>query len=232
MDVIKSIRILSEECLFFLYSFFGGKGVCKMDCVIKNGKNVYIRLNGDGRPVSCTESEKMIFEEVKAKNILKNLPKNLKRMNFKIEYEKNNVSGNKESITKTIQNDNYILPDNIREWIRKFGICDDILKEAKKRKDELDVILSNYDRSISNLLHEIELEKKKNAYEGYLKYKELKDIVDERRKAKDEWMIISNVLHMDFRNLDKEVIHKAVAGLAKRKFAYRITEEVEGNAVL
>lgn len=199
-----------------------------MECVIKNRKNVYIRLNSNGCPVTCSESEKTIFDEHKAKNIIGSLPKNLKKLKFKVEYVCEDVKKDEE---KFIHKD-YILPEEIKVWVEKFGICDDIIKEAQKRNDELNKIMSNYDKTISNLLHEIELENSKNAYEGYLKYRELKTVVDERRKSKDEWLIINNILRMDFRNLDREAVNKAVIGLAKRKFTYRIVEEVNGDEVL
>lgn len=205
-----------------------------MDYVIKNYKNLYIRLNKDGLPVTCAEHDKALLEYSKAKNILVNLPKSLKRLNFKVEpipdigHGKLNVSTD----TKVIKVDNYIIPDQIKQWIEKFGICDDILKEAQKRKDELNKIISNCDRAVSNWLHEVELEKKKNACEGYFKYKNIKEIVDRRRIAKDEWMIINNILRMDFRNLDREVVNNAVIGLAKRKFKYRVIEEEEAENVV
>ena len=77
----------------------------------------------------------------------------------------------------------------------------------------------------------MELEKKKNASEGYLKYRDIKNIVDARRKAKDEWLIINNILKMDFRNLDRDVVNKAVVGLANRRFTYRVIEEEIENAL-
>lgn len=205
-----------------------------MNYVIKNHKDVYIRLNENGKPVTCSEHEKTIFEYSKAKNILDNLQKTLKKLRFKVEavpetIVKENTSNNLEK--KVIENDNYIVSDNILQWVEKFGICDDILKEAQKRKDELNKLMSNYDKAINNWLHEVELEKKKNACGGYLKYSDIKDIVDERRKVKDEWMIINNILRMDFRNLDREVVNKAVIGLANRKFTYRIVEEEDINAM-
>lgn len=46
---------------------------------------MYIRLNKNGAPVTCIEHQKMLFEEIKAKNILDNLPITLRRLNFKIE---------------------------------------------------------------------------------------------------------------------------------------------------
>lgn len=45
-------------------------------------------------------------------------------------------------------------------------------------------------------------------------------------------MIINNILRMDFRNLDREVVNKAIIGLAKRKFTYRVVEEEETENVV
>lgn len=199
-----------------------------MDYVIKNHKNVFIRLNKKGGPVTCAEHNKTLFEYSKAKNILDSLPKTLKRLNFKIESVDDaysNITTDKKSEKKVIEKSDYEIPDNILQWIEKFGICDDILKEAQIRKDELNKMISNYDRAVSNWLHEVELEKKKSASDGYIKYRDIKNIVDKRRSVKDEWLILNNILRMDFRKLDREAIDKAVFGLAKRKFLYRIVEE-------
>lgn len=203
-----------------------------MDYIIKNHKSVYIRLNKNGTPVTCTEYEKTLFEESKARNILNSLPKTLRRLNFKIEPI-SDIKPKVKNIEKKIlkcEND-YIISDDINRWIEKFGICDDILKEAKDRKEELNSIISNYDKAVNNWLHEVELEKKKNASGGYLKYRDIKNIVDARRKAKDEWLIINNILKMDFRNLDRDVVNKAVVGLANRRFTYRVIEEEIENAL-
>lgn len=56
-----------------------------MDYVIKNHKNVFIRLNENGKAVTCTEFDKTLFEFSKAKNVLNCLPKTLKKLNFKVE---------------------------------------------------------------------------------------------------------------------------------------------------
>lgn len=196
--------------------------------MIKNHNDVYIRLNKNGTPITCAEHEKTLFEYSKAKNIIDNIPKTLRKLKFKVESVSDfiiNENAEENLEKKVIASDNYTVSDNILQWVEKFGICDDILKEAQKRKNELNKTISNYDKAINNWLHEVELEKKKNACGGYLKYRDIKDIVDKRRKAKDEWMIINNILRMDFRNLDREVVNKAVIGLANRKFTYRIVED-------
>ena len=194
-----------------------------MDYVIKNHKNVYIRLNQNGKPVTCAEHEKTLFEHSKAKNILDSLPKTLKRLNFKVEVMPDIIHTEK----KIIETQNYKVSDAISQWIEKFGICDDILKEAQKRKEELNRDLSNIDKQFVNLIHEIEFEGKIDLYGGWQERNKVKENRERRRKIKDELTIISNVLRMDFRNLDRETVNKAVVGLANRKFTYRIVEEEE-----
>ena len=206
-----------------------------MDYVIKNHKNVYIRLNKNGTPVTCAEHEKSLFEYSKAKNILDGLPKTLKRLNFKVDPIPDILPKKEEKEDldkKIIESNNYIVSDEILGWIDKFGICDDILKEAQKRKEELNKALSEIDKEFSNIIHEIEFEGKIDLYGGWQERNKVKENREKRRVIKDELTIISNVLRMDFRNLDKGVINKAVIGLAKRKFAYRVVEEEETeNAV-
>lgn len=199
-----------------------------MDYVIKNHKNLYIRLNKNGSPVTCAEHEKSIFEYSRAKNILNGLPKTLKRLNFMVDpvpdiSQRNEVDKKLEE--KVIENENYIIPNEILEWIEKFGICDDILKEAQKRRDELNKALSEIDKEFVNIIHEIEFEGKIDLYGGWQERNRVKENREKRRKIKDELLIISSVLKMDFRNLDRSIINKIVAGLAKRKFTYRVVEE-------
>lgn len=147
----------------------------KLDYVIKNHKNVYIRLNKNGSPVTCTEHEKTLFEHSKAKNVLGNLPKTLRRLNFKVEpmpdFFQKSLDAEKNVEQKVIETENYIIPDSIVQWIDKFGICDDILKEAQKRKDELNKELSSIDKQFSNLIHEIEFEGKVDLYGGWMEGK-------------------------------------------------------------
>ena len=198
-----------------------------MDYVIKNYKNVYIRLNKNGAPVTCAEHEKTLFEYSKAKNICDSLPKTLKKLNFKVEcisdFSQKVIKNQIEK--KTIQSSNYVVSESLQQWIEKFGICDDILKEAQKRKEELNKELSNIDKQFSNLVHEIEFEGKIDLYGGWKERNKIKENREKRRNIKDELLVLSNVLKMDFRNLDRETIDKVVVGLGNRKFTYRIVEE-------
>ena len=209
------------------------KVVFILDYVIRNNKNVYIRLGDKGKPVTCVESAKMTFEHSKALNILDNLPKTLKKLNFKVEAIPDIEQKNKTTqVEKTVIHKEYTPPESVTRWIEKFGVCDDVIQEARDRKEELIAALSNTDKELSNTLHKIELGKSKNACEGFKEYKELKSILDKRRNIKDELMIISSVLHMDFKSFDGEIISKAVAGLAKRKFTMRFVEEDDTENVV
>lgn len=205
-----------------------------MDYVIKNRKGVYIRLNHNGAPVTCAEHEKSLFEQSKAKNILDSLPKTLKRLNFKVEpildIGQNKLNSSLDR--KVIKNENYIIPDQITQWIEKFGICDDILKEAQERKEELSRLLSDADKEFSNMVHKVELEEKIDMYGAWEERNKWRKNRRKRREIKDELLIISNVLKMDFRNLDRSTIDKVVRGLAKRKFTYRVVEEEEMENVV
>ncbi len=199
-----------------------------MDYIIKNHKNVYIRLNKNGTPVTCPEHEKTLFEYSKAKNILDSLPKTLRRLNFKVEAVPDiGKNSEKQTEQRVIENNNYIVSDSLSQWIEKFGICDDILKEAQKRREELNRELSNIDKQFVNLVHEIEFEGKVDLYSGWIERNQIKENREKRRRIKDELFIISSVVKMDFRNLDRETIDKTVTSLGKRKFTYRIVEEEE-----
>lgn len=55
-----------------------------LDYMIKNNGKVYIRVV-NGKVETCTENMKSVFNEAKAKNILRSLLKTLKRYNFHVE---------------------------------------------------------------------------------------------------------------------------------------------------
>lgn len=206
-----------------------------MNYVIRNCNDVYIRLNQNGAPVTCAAREKTLFEQSKAKNIFDSLPKTLRKLKFRVEAIPDIQTKeilNRNVKKRVIEGGNYIVSDQIKQWVEKFGICDDILKEAQKRKTELNKELSEIDKEFVNIIHEIEFEGKVDLYGGWQERNKIKFNREKRRKIKDELLIISNVLRMDFRNLDRETVNKAVIGLANRKFAYRVVEEDETENVM
>lgn len=197
-----------------------------MNYVIKESKkNLYIRLDENGMPVTCTEHEKTLFEESKAKNILDHLPKILRKWQFKI-------VAIPDISSKTIQEDKkegYIPSENITRWIDKFGECSDILTEAEEREKQLILDLKDNDKELIDLLHIIEIEKPKDLFSGWKLYKQIKNNRKQRRMMKDELLIIEDVLE-EVKNtscLHRNRIQKSIDGLFSREYAFRILEVEE-----
>lgn len=171
----------------------------------------------------------MFFEQSKAKNILKGLPKTLKRLNFKVEAipdipQNKNIIGEKDH-----KRDEYVLSENITRWVEKFGECGDIFSEAEDREKQLISNLKNNDKELIDILHIIEIEKPKDMFSGWKLYKHIKNNRIERRNMKDELLIVENVLEQ-VKNIScfhREKIQKAIDGLFTRKYTFRIIEEEE-----
>lgn len=198
-----------------------------MDYCIKNHRNIYIKLNDNGQPVTCSESLMGLFPEHKAKNILNSLPKSLRRMNFRTIAIPDIKPVEKElSETKVIQNETYIISEDIQRWVDKFGTCSDILEEAKQRENDLISALENVDKEFLNIIHVIELEKSKDMFGAWQLYKELKNNRDKRRRYKDELLIVQDVLReINPSCLQRERVQKAIDGLLGRKYTFRVVEE-------
>lgn len=196
-----------------------------MDYMICNNRRVFIRLTQNGRPETCGERDRGEFEYSKARNIVDNLPKILKKMNFKVEAIPE-IKVKKEEVT--IQNAATELSANVTRWIEKFGSCEDVFKEAKDRYNILKERLKLVDNDILNILHEIELESPKDLYHGWLFYKKLREDRKKRREIKDELLIIDNVLRqIDPSCVSRSNTQKAIDGLFDRKYSFRIVEEEE-----
>ncbi len=194
---------------------------------------MYIRLNENGTPVTCSENEKVLFEESKAKNIVGCLPKTLKRLNFRVETIPDITQKKKVIEEKDNKREEYIPSENITRWIEKFGKCGDILSEAEAREKQLINDLKNNDKELIDILHIIEIEKSKDLFSGWKLYKRIRKNRIDRRSMKDELLIVENVLEQ-IKNIScfhREKIKRAINGLFTRKYTFRIVEEEEADAM-
>ena len=206
-----------------------------MDYLITNtNKQVFIRLDNNGRPETCCREAAQKFESSKAKNIVDNLPKTLKRFHFRAQAIPEITSQVNKNIVQEMEkniihgNVDYEVTENIAQWVDKFGGCADVLEEAKGRQKILLQHLEDTDNKLLDLLHRIELEPPKDLYHGWLLYKEIKNNRKNRRVIKDELIIIQDVLEkVNSFWLSRKRIQKAVDGLFKRKYRFRIVEEKE-----
>lgn len=206
-----------------------------LDYIIRNHKNIYIRLDEKGRPVSCTESNKGLFEYHKAKNICDSLPKGLKKLKFQVE-DIPDIKPKDETVVEekgVLSNCDYEPTENITRWADKFGTCGEILSEAETREQELIQELYKADQELLDLLHIIEIEKPKDLFGGWQLYKRIRNNRKERRYIKDELLIIEDVLEKikDIPFLHRERVQKAIDGLFTRKYKFRIVEEEDVDAM-
>ena len=196
-----------------------------MDYCIKNNKNVYIKLDDTGRPVTCAKGVKGKFEYSKARNILNNLPKVMRNMHFSLQPIPD-IKPKEEVKEKTIKNrDDYVLSENIVQWVDKFGACADVLDEARKRQEELINDLHIKDKELLDILHIIEIERPKDLYNGWLLYKRIRENRKLRREIKDELIIIGNVLkEINPTYLQRNKVQSAIDGLFNREYTFRIID--------
>ena len=194
-----------------------------MDYVITNyNKKVYIRLNKNGTPETCAKQMAQHFENSKARNIVDNLPKSMKKFNFRVEPIPDEIVKEiKKEKDEVIASTYYTVSESVTKWVDRVKNCNDLAIDAAKRKDELVQALSNIDKEKSNCLHSIELTKWKNGCDGYKEYKKLKIILERRRVIKDELTVIQSILSSNLESMATNHIEKVVNGLSNRVFCLR-----------
>ena len=200
-----------------------------MDYIIRNNNNLYIKLNENGQPVTCGNSQKQLFEYSKAKNICGSLPKTIKKLNFFVEalpdISIKDISANEEINT-------YEPSENVTRWINLLGQCEDVLNEASQRDDELNGELSNVDLKLQDILHTIELSDKCDMYKAWQMINEIRDLRKKRRNIKDEKLVLSGIKSQGITYLNRKSVQKCVDGLSNRKYKIRIVEEEDEDGDL
>lgn len=206
-----------------------------MDHIITNGK-ISICLNENGKPVTCGKSAAQVFSKEKAENILNSLPNVLKNFHLKLKCvspggnndTKKNSSNtqNEEKSEKTVLYDEDYEPcKEVTKWMELLKSCDVLFSEARKRRSELHKKLSNVDKELSNAMHEIEIEKWKSGSDGYKEYKKVKEVLQKRRKIKDELLVVQSIITNTKGSINLKNIEKTFEMLSTRHFTMRIIEE-------
>lgn len=191
-----------------------------MGYVITNEK-IYIRLSESGSPKTVSKRDAQIFDKEKAENIFKNLPKVLKNFHLHIK----NIPEEVETDKKYIVKEDYMPCEEAVKWVERAEECGNFMDEVLNRKNILFKKLSNIDRELSNCMHEIELSKWKSGCEGYKEYRIIKDILERRRKIKDELAIVQSVASSVKCSVDIKNINRVFSRLSRRKFEIRIIED-------
>lgn len=216
--------------LFFILIF--RKELINLDYVITNSK-VYIRLNNNGTPETCSKQNAQRFENSKARNILEHLPKTMKKFHFKVEaipeeiVHKKENDNKEEIISNEVITGTYTVSESVMQWLERVKNCNELAKDAAERKAELIKELSNVDRELSNCLHRIELTKWRNVCVGYKDYKSVKLILEKRRKIKDELSVVQSILSLNLESMAFNQIEKVVKRLENRTFTVREVENYD-----
>lgn len=121
--------------------------------------------------------------------------------------------------------DKEIVDDKIGNWLDKVDNLLELIKSISDRKQELISELQKIDFEITDIQHYIELGNF-NAYNGWLSYKMLQNRLRQRRKIKDELLILNAVGSTRIEAGSVENLHKAVNGLNTRKYAPRVLNEL------
>ena len=209
--------------LFFIHIFT--KGVVVLDYIIRNKSGLYVKLNENGTPETCNESQRGLFEYSKANNICNSLPKQLKKFNFFVEA----VPEIQPKIDEqnVITTNTYEPSDNVTRWINELGRCEDILSKANNRYEELNGELSDVDLKLQDILHNIELCNKCDMYTAWETINCIRELRKKRREIKDEKLVLSGIKTQGITYLNRTSVKKCVDGLSKRKYRIRIVEEDE-----
>ena len=209
---------------YFLYPFLR-KEMVFLDYIIRNKSGLYVKLNENGTPETCNESQRGLFECSKANNICNSLPKQLKKFNFFVEA----VPEIQPKIDEqnVITTNTYEPSDNVTRWINELGRCEDILSEASNRYEELNGELSDVDLKLQDILHNIELCNKCDMYTAWETINCIRELRKKRREIKDEKLVLSGIKTQGITYLSRTSVKKCVDGLSKRKYRIRIVEEEE-----
>ncbi len=197
-------------------------------------KTVFIKLDKNGKVITCAKSGRQLFEKNRAENILKNLPKTLKKFHFSMTRTEDLVvslpfepkKGNQESEPDILSGDNYEIPPQVLKWQARLTSCNAIEVDARRRKDELCKALTSADRALTNALHKIELGRNLSGSGGYLAYREVREILKSRRYIKDEMYIVDIILrtHIPEIPITKNV-EDCIASLKTRKYSMRLVDD-------
>ena len=158
---------------------------------IRDDKEHYIHVTSSNKYEAGPKGKADVWDEVKAKNILKCLP---------------NTIINKDKYYLEPMGDKPVVDENIRA-IRTSSydissvepIIKDIseiyskLRSYQEQRESLNAQLSHIEKEHNDLLHVIELDSPKNVRDGYKLYKALRECRKKRREIKD-LMVILNTL--------------------------------------
>ena len=164
--------------------------------VLANGQGEYIRHDkGTGKYVKVRSfNQAMQFpDSTRAESILRSSVSKAIRVGFYAEHHDTEDIVNRDNIEK--QNEicfRAIDVGEISEWQEKISQIQQLIAGIDTRFDTLVNNLSNVDQEITDVEHYIEFGKF-NCYQGWLCFKMLKNLLQQRRHFKNELQVLSKI---------------------------------------
>lgn len=204
---------------------------------IVSERGFYLGHGADNSLHQANFKEAGVWEEEKAEKVLKNLPNYLTRFGpYKLEpatdcdITTSRISKNDEN-SKSDMSDNNVLvgscPLSEEVQIELEGLTDafNTLKDVPIKLNELESELKDLDNKRLDLLHIIEIEPPKNMHQGYLLYKELREVSLRRRRVKDLIMVYTAWRNAFKLNDSSNVVVSSVEeALTDRRYYFRSTD--------
>lgn len=197
--------------------------------VIANQKGYYIRndvASGKYVPVRSLKYATQWEDPVKANKVLHNsITKNI-RKDYSVRFvettkavEKNNLSVQHDICFRNISD------DNVNKWLFKINAIKEMLSGSDTNRQELNERLSNIDKEIVDVEHYIEFGNF-NAYQGWLCFKMLQNLLKQRRGLKDEIYILSQIEKCRFDTESLSSLSQSISDIQNKRYIPRIHPEL------
>lgn len=192
-------------------------------------KGLYICLNDKGQAETCSKEKAQRFDDIKARHILQNLPKRMKRNNFRLEpvadekktipiqkIKRESINNGTKKVTESI---------NIKYWVDKIVNLNGLSEDAESKKKELKIQLRDLEDEQQDLLHYIEFANF-NAVQGWKIAHDLKICRNKRRKIKNELEVIQFILNHEIDSFAYGKIMEKIATIDQKIYCPRIRKDL------
>lgn len=197
--------------------------------VITNGEGSYIRrdeTSGKYVPIRSFKKATQWDSIVKANGILHNsISKNI-RAGYAVQLIDTDKTVEKEVID--VQHDicfRNIIDDNINEWLSKINTILDVMSNSDVRQQEINSQLSNVDKEIVDIEHYIEFGKF-NAYQGWVCFKMLQNLLKQRRKYKNEMQVLNLIKQHGFDRDSLTTLAQTISDIQNKCYTPRAFPEL------
>lgn len=197
--------------------------------VITNGEGVYIRKDETTGKYVTIPNFKMAtqWDSIrKANSVLNNCIARSIRSDYAVQLLESSKFIEKENLN--VQRDVYFengTDGNLDEWISKINAVIDIIANSDTKQEELNRKLSNVDKKIVDVEHYIEFGKF-NAYQGWMCFKMMQNLLRERRRYKNEIQAINLVKQYHFDNNSLVKLSKTISEIQHKRYTPRAIPEL------